>query len=90
MPTDNRADFFTLIMVHLADVQARQEVTMQLLSALAAGLTPGKSSDAWLAEMQKRYKSARKSHEMTMLADLRKLRQAAVKRDPWPAQPDKN
>lgn len=79
MADGNRDVFLTLLIVHLADVKARLEVSMRTQAAILEQMTK-RPLDEILGVMKSEYAEARKLHEAGMLQDV----QAIAEGHTWP------
>ena len=79
MADEKRDVFLTFLIVHLADMKARQELTMRATAKLLERAT-GLPLAEILNDMRGEYDAAKRLHEASMLQDLHDLESG----HPWP------
>ncbi|MBI4024832.1 MAG: hypothetical protein HY360_07600 [Verrucomicrobia bacterium] len=83
MNPDNLKPLLTVLIVRLAEVLARQEVTMRQLALLTAALTPDAHREQLLAEIEHDYETRLHSHQFAIQKDLQRLRAGQKSGTDW-------
>jgi hypothetical protein len=85
----------TILTARLAEVLARQEVTMRQLAVLTAALSPASQREKLLADLERDFERVLHSHQFAIQKDLQKIRAGQetgmewIEPDPEAGDPDR-